>query len=41
MLQHGVLRVEQFRGFEGVRDFEYKLFPGTIRYQKVLVALAR
>ena len=41
MFEHRILRVEQCPVFEGVRDFEYKLFACCIRYQKVLVALAR
>ena len=40
MFEHRILRVEQFAVFEGVRDFEYKLLARSIRYQKVLIALA-
>ena len=41
MLEHRILRLEQFPLLEGIRNFEYKLFPVAIRYQKVLIALAR
>jgi hypothetical protein len=41
VFEHSILRLEQGPVFEGVRDFEYKLFACAVRYQKVLIALAR
>src|SRR6185503_11829239 len=41
MFEHRILRVEQCPVFKSVGDFEYKLLAYSIRYQKVLVALAR
>ena len=41
MLQNRVLCIDERGLFKRVRDLQYKLFPGAIRYQKVLVALAR
>ena len=41
MLQNRVLCLEEGGFFKRVRDLQYKLFPAAIRYQKVLVALAR
>ena len=41
MLQNSVLCLEEGGLFKCVRDLQYKLFSRAIRYQKVLVALAR